>query len=130
RYSDDKYLVKVKWSKILSGGKRRYSNCYGPAFIMQFSGSGLVAPCGMLFNSRFKNFHIGNIADKSFKDLWKSRRYWKVLDSLASPKFNPQTDCGTLCLQDKVNEFLWDLKEGNITLREPEGEPPMHINFI
>ena len=38
----------------LKEGKRRYKRCYGPAFIMQFSGSGLVAPCGMLFNRRFK----------------------------------------------------------------------------
>ena len=53
-HSDGKYLVKAKWSKILSGGKRNYSKCYGPAFIMQFSGSGLVAPCGMLFNSKYK----------------------------------------------------------------------------
>src|SRR3989344_150316 len=51
-YSTDNYLVKAKWSKILSGGKRKYSQCYGPPFIMQFSGSGLVAPCGMLFNDR------------------------------------------------------------------------------
>jgi MoaA/NifB/PqqE/SkfB family radical SAM enzyme len=129
-YSTQDYLVKVKWSKILSRGERRYRHCYGPAFIMQFSGSGLVAPCGMLFNRRFKKFHIGNIVDKSFKEIWKSQRYWEVLDLLASDKFNPQTDCGSLCLQHKVNEFLWDLKENNTTLEQPIGEPPLHINFV
>jgi len=77
-FSTPDYLVKVKWSKILSKGERRYKKCYGPAFIMQFSGSGLVAPCGMLFNKRFKKFHIGNIVEKSFKEIWKSERYWKV----------------------------------------------------
>jgi len=128
--STKNYLVKAKWSKILSDGRRKYTKCYGPAFIMQFSGSGLVAPCGMLFNTRFKKFHIGNIADKSFKEIWKSEKYRDVLNYIASDKFNPQTDCGTLCLQHKVNEFLWDLKEGKAELKSPAGEPPQHKNFI
>ncbi|MBU4343408.1 MAG: radical SAM protein [Candidatus Omnitrophica bacterium] len=130
KYSTNDYLVKVKWSKILSKGKRKYARCYGPPFIMQFSGSGLVAPCGMLFNRRFKKFHIGNIADKSFKEIWKSRKYWEVMDFLSSDKFNPQTDCGSLCLQHKVNEFLWDLKQKKVFLEDAKTEPPMHINFI
>ena len=129
-YSTDKYLVKVKWTKILSEGKRRYSKCFGPAFIMQFSGSGLVAPCGMLFNNKYKKFHIDNIVDKSFKEIWKSDRYWEVLKMISSDSFDPRTDCGTLCLQHKVNEYLWDIKHGEIKLETPVGEPPDHINFV
>ncbi|HLC96132.1 MAG TPA: radical SAM protein [Candidatus Nanoarchaeia archaeon] len=129
-YSTDNYLVKAKWSKILSGGKRKYSQCYGPPFIMQFSGSGLVAPCGMLFNDRYKKYHIGNIADTSFKELWKSERYWEVVNLIASDKFNAKTMCGSLCLQHKVNEFLWDLKQNEIPLEEPTSPHPMHSNFI
>ena len=129
-YSTEEYLVKAKWSKILSGGKRKYDKCYGPAFIMQFSGSGLVAPCGMFFNKKYKKFHMGNIAEKSFKEIWQSDRYWKVLDFIASDKFDARTDCGTLCLQHKVNEYLWDVKQNNIKLKSPEGESPQHINFI
>ena len=67
---------------------------------------------------------------KSFKEIWKSPRYGEVLDYIASDKFNTQADCGTLCLQHKVNEFLWDLKEGNISLEVPTGEAPLHINFV
>ena len=111
-YSTDHYTVKAKWSKILSGGKRNYGQCYGPPFIMQFSGSGLVAPCGMLFNSKYKKYHIGNIAVTSFKELWKSERYWQVINLIASDKFDARTMCGSLCLQHKVNEFLWNLKHG------------------
>jgi MoaA/NifB/PqqE/SkfB family radical SAM enzyme len=129
-YSDKDYLVAVKWSKILSMGKRNYSACYGPAFIMQFSGSGLVAPCGMLFNNKYAKYHIGNITEKSFKEIWQSQRYWDVLRLIASDKFDARTMCGTLCLQHKVNEFLWDLKHGNTSLEEPKGQPPMHLNFI
>lgn len=129
-YSDEKYLVKAKWSKILSGGRRKYSQCYGPPFIMQFSGSGLVAPCGMLFNDRYKKYHIGNIVDRSFKEIWQSERYWEVINLIASEKFDARTMCGSLCLQHHVNKFLWELKKGKTVLKEGTGEPPMHINFI
>ncbi len=130
KHSTDKYQVAVKWSKIMSEGKRKYIRCYGPAFIMQFSGSGLVAPCGMLFNTGYSKYHIGNIAEKSFKEIWKSERYWEVLRLLSSDKFDARTMCGTLCLQHKVNEFLSDLKAGRVKLEKPEGPPPEHINFI
>jgi len=49
---------------------------------------------------------------------------------LVSDRFNPQTQCGILCLQHKVNEFLWDLKKENVEFEEGRGEPPMHMNFI
>lgn len=130
-YSTDHYTVNAKWSKILSGGKRNYVQCYGPPFIMQFSGSGLVAPCGMLFNSKYKKYHIGNIATTSFKELWQSERYWQVIDLIASDKFDARTMCGSLCLQHKVNECLWNLKHGLEVLPDVTARPePMHINFI
>jgi len=129
-FSTEDYAVKAKWSKILSGGKRNYSRCYGPAFIMQFSGSGLIAPCGMLFNDQYKKYHIGNIAEQSFKKIWESPRYKEVLDLIASDHFDAKTMCGTLCLQHKVNEFLNGVKEGTIKLEDPTGKSPMHVNFI
>jgi MoaA/NifB/PqqE/SkfB family radical SAM enzyme len=99
--SDGDYLVKAKWSKILHP-ERKYSRCYGPSFIMQFSGSGLVAPCGMLFNDRYKKkYHIGNIAEKRFKDIWNSQRYQDVLNRIASDEFDARKMCGSLCLQHK-----------------------------
>ena len=99
-------------------------------FFIQISGSGLVAPCGMLFNKRYQKFHMGNIVDTSFKKIWKSERYWKIIDYLASKEFNAQKDCGTLCLQHKVNEYVWDLKKKNVKLSEHKGNKPNHINFI
>ena len=129
-YSGSGYLVRAKWSKILSGGKRKYLQCYGPPFIMQFSGSGLVAPCGMLFNDKYKKYHIGNIAETSFKKLWQSERYWEVINLIASEKFDARNMCGSLCLQHKVNECLWDIKKQGAALEKPAGNPPMHINFI
>ena len=129
--SDNIYSVKAKWSKILSDGKRCYSRCYGPPFITQFSGSGLVAPCGMLFNNRYKEkYHIGNIAEKSYKEIWQSDRYWEVMDRVASDEFDARTMCGSLCLQHKVNEYLWDLKQENSVIESPDSLSPQHVNFI
>ncbi len=128
--STENYLVKAKWSKILSGGKRVYSRCYGAPFIMQFSGSGLVAPCGMLFNSKYKKYHIGNICEKPFKEIWKSDRYWEVINLLSSEKFDARKNCGSLCLQHKVNEFLWKLKTEALAPPEAGEEAPPHVNFI
>lgn len=128
--SSDDYLVRVKWSKIMAGPTRSYSRCYGPQFMLQISGTGLVAPCGMLFNDKFSKYHIGNIADQSFAEMIRSERYWRIMNELASGKFNVHTQCGTLCLQHKVNEFLWDLKHGQEHLVRPTGPQPMHRNFI
>ncbi|OGX53931.1 MAG: radical SAM protein [Omnitrophica WOR_2 bacterium RIFOXYA12_FULL_38_10] len=129
-YSAQDYLVKVKWTKLLSEGKRKYAQCYGPPFILQLSGSGLVAPCGGLFHTRYKDYHIGNIVDKSFKEIWKSDRYWEVMGLIASKDFDARKVCGTLCLQHMTNEFLWDLKNNKMSFDEPDNIPPEHINFI
>lgn len=128
--SEGDYLVRAKWSKIMSLGQRSYSRCYGPPFIMQFSGSGLVAPCGMLFNRKYSRYHIGNIAETSFKNLWQSGRYWEVMDLISSEKFDARSMCGSLCLQHKVNECLHSLRQEGACLTPAEGEPPMHRNFI
>jgi len=130
-FSTENYIVKAKWSKILSKGKRTYSKCFGPPFILQLSGSGLIAPCGMLFNDKYKDkFHIGNINEQSFKEIWQSERYWEVMNYITSEDFNACTDCGTLCLQHKVNEFLWELKQDNSLIDKESGQKPMHVNFI
>jgi MoaA/NifB/PqqE/SkfB family radical SAM enzyme len=128
--SEADYSVQVKWSKIKTEGKRSYQRCFGPPFMIQMSGSGLVAPCGMLFNSRYKKFHIGNIVTTRFKDIWASDRYWQVMNYLASPHFNAQRMCGTLCLQHTVNEALDSYRKGLRKLQTPECNPPQHINFI
>lgn len=122
--------ITVKWSKIGDKGRRSYQRCYGPPFLMQLSGSGLVAPCGMLFNEQYKKFHIGNIVTGSFKEMVRGERYWEVVNYLASPNFNAQQMCGSLCLQHKVNETLDAVKKSGFQMVEPKGEPPRHINFI
>ncbi len=128
--SDDEYQVSVKWSKIKEEGTRSYQRCYGAPFLLQISGSGLVAPCGMLFNDQYKKFHMGNIVTTRFKDIYNSERYWEVMNYLASPDFNAQAMCGTLCLQHKVNEYLDGVKKGQVVVGRPAGNDPEHLNFI
>ena len=133
-YSKENYQVTVKWSKIMGHGTKCYKQCYGAPFIMQMSGSGLVAPCGCFFNEKYKKYHIGNIIDTRFKDIFHSDRYWEVMDYIASDKFNAQTECTTNCLQHKTNEVLWKLKQGNIDYQEEvkklTNTEVQHINFI
>jgi len=128
--SDSEYQCTVKWSKIQAQGTRSYQRCYGAPFLIQISGSGLVAPCGMLFNEKYKKFHIGNICEQSFKEIWSSDRYWEVMNYLAGPEFNAQKMCGTLCLQHKVNEALDNLVKGNIEITRPQGKEPQHLAFV
>jgi MoaA/NifB/PqqE/SkfB family radical SAM enzyme len=120
--------ITAKWDKIQSEGKRRYDRCFGSPFIMQVSGSGLVANCGFHFNERFKKFHMGNITQTRFREIWESPRYMEIMNYLAGDEFNPQTRCGSLCLQDSVNKFLYEYKAGRIAL--PTTPAPPHIEFV
>lgn len=128
--SSGEYKVYVKWSKIRAEGRRSYQRCYGPPFLIQLSGSGLVAPCGMLFNERYKKYHMGNICEKSFKEIVFSDRYWEVVDYLRSERFDAQKMCGSLCLQHKVNERLDNYKKGRLPLNDSPGPEPEHVNFV
>ena len=133
KYSTEDYKVIIKWSKIKDKGNegRSYQRCYGVPFHLQLSGSGLIAPCGPLFNEKYKKVHIGNITKDRFKDIIASDRYWEVVNYLSSSKFNAQTMCSPLCMQHKTNEVLDSYLKGEIDLKKPENsEPPLHKNFI
>jgi len=97
--------VQVMWSKMMHGDKRTYQRCYGPPFLLQISGSGLVATCGDKFAPQYERFQLGNICTERFYDIWQSERYGQVMDYLAK-EFNAQTECGPLCRHHKVNEAL------------------------
>lgn len=119
--------IEVKRGRL--DGKRTYHKCFGPPFIMQVSGNGLVAPCGFLFNEQHKKFHIGNITRQRFKDIWASDRYKEVMDYLASDHFDPSVRCGPNCLQHNTNKWLWEHVEGRVSLPLAADSPP-HLEFI
>ena len=120
----------VKWEKIKNKGKPSYQRFYGPQFLLQISGSGLVAPSGMFFNARYSKFHIGNFAEERFKDIFRSERYSKVMNYLASPYFNAQTMMGTLPIQHYVSEALDNHVKGIAKIAKPSGKEPLHVNFV
>ncbi len=126
--SDGDFKIVVKWDKIQTGWNRKYSKCFGPNFIMQLSGSGLVAPCGMKFNEKHKCLHIGSITRTRFKDLFYSDRWKEVMDYIGSEHFDPRCRCGSLCLQHETNNWLWDYSQGKVDF--PTGEPPRDLAFI
>jgi len=120
----------IKWDKIKNKGKPTYKRFYGSQFLPQISGSGLVAPSGMFFNARYSKFHIGNVVDERFKDIFKSERYWKIMNYLASPNFDAQTMMGTLSMQHYVSEALDNHVKGISRILPQNGEKPLHVNFI
>lgn len=132
--STDRTLIRVKWSKLnecsSQGAVRSYQRCYGPPFILQISGTGLVAPCGMLFNDRYSRYHMGNIVEKSFKSIWESDHYWEIVRELASSRFDARKMCGSLCLQHSVNKYLDEYMKGTRKLEQPKGDLPLHGAFI
>ena len=123
-YSNDHYVVQVKWNKIMAAGEsslykngyRKYDVCHGTPFLLQISGNGKIYPCGPFFNK--ERFYIGDLHEQSFFNIAMSDRYWMVHREI-SEVVDVHKDCAIGCRQDYVNKFLWDLK--NV---------PEHVNFI
>ena len=128
--SNDKTKIIVKWSKIKDKGLPTYNRFYGPQFLLQISGSGLVAPSGMFFNARYSKLHIGNFVDERFINIFKSVRYSKIMDYLASPNFDAQTMMGTLPIQHYVSEALDNHLKGINRIEPNKGKDPLHVNFL
>jgi MoaA/NifB/PqqE/SkfB family radical SAM enzyme len=126
--SDDECRIAVKWSRIQDEGKRDYQRCYGPPFILQMSGNGLIAPCGQKFNDKYSKFHIGNITRTRFRDIFNSDRYWDVLRYLASDEFDASRDCGENCLQTNTNSWLNKYVNGEVSFNS--APTPPHIGFL
>lgn len=128
--SNDQTKVIIKWDKIKDGDKPSYQRFYGPQFLLQISGSGLVAPSGMFFNARYSKLHIGNFTEERFIDIWKSERYWRAMNYLASPAFDAQTMMGTLPIQHYVSVALDNHVKGIIPIQPGRGSNPLHVNFL
>ena len=128
--SNESTKVIVKWDKIKNKGKPSYKRFYGPQFLLQISGSGLVAPSGMFFNARYSKLHIGNYVDERFKDIFNSERYWKIMNYLSSPMFDAQTMMGTLPIQHNVSEALDNHIKGDTRILPSNGQKPLHVNFL
>lgn len=95
--------------------ERDYPRCQSVPFLWAYiMANGDVYTCSaFLGDERFK---IGNINEKSFKEIWEGeerRKNWELIKNLDI------SHCRQNCRMDEVNRFLWGLKN-----------PPGHVNFI
>jgi MoaA/NifB/PqqE/SkfB family radical SAM enzyme len=127
--TDDTKIV-VKWNKINNATSHEYKRAYGPQFLLQLSGSGLVAPAGQFFNARYSKFHIGNFTETRFKDIFHSRQYDRVMNYLASPNFDAPTMMGTLPHAYYANVALDRHARGIEMITQATGPEPLHKNFV
>lgn len=128
--SNEQTKVIVKWEKIKDKGKPSYKRFYGPQFLLQISGSGLVAPSGMFFNARYSKLHMGNYTEERFMDIYSSDRYSRAMNYLASPAFDAQTMMGTLPIQHYVSVALDNHIKGVEKIIPSKGIKPLHVNFL
>lgn len=128
--SNERTAVVAKWKKLNDGGSFSYQRVHGTRFLLQISGSGLVAPAGLFFNSKYSKFHIGNYTEERFKDIWKSERYWRVQDYLASSSFEAKSMMGTLPIAHYVNAALDNHLKGVQKIQPWRGPRPLHENFL
>jgi len=126
--SDENTKIVVKWNKLKHQGIRQYSRCLGPPFALQMSGNGLIAPCGPLFNEKYRAFHVGNITTQRFKDMFHSERYWEVMRYLASDEFDPRKRCPSDCMQNLTNDWLYRYLDGKVSF--PITPAPANANFL
>jgi radical SAM protein with 4Fe4S-binding SPASM domain len=97
--------------------ENRYTTCYStPIYMAYLMAEGSVYGCkDHLLDT---NFCYGNINKNTFTEIWKGERRRKgieyVLNELDVSK------CRVNCRMDKVNRYLFDLKEGKVD----------HMNFI
>jgi len=128
--STEQTKVIVKWDKIKDGDKTSYNRVYGCNFLLQISGSGLVAPAGLFFNARYSKLHLGNFTEERFIDIFKSDRYSRAMNYLASPAWDAQTMQGTLSIQHYANVALDRHAKGIELIKLTNGDGVLHKNFI
>ena len=128
--SNEDTKIIAKWSKIKDQGISSYNKVYGPQFLLQLSGSGLVAPAGQFFNARYSKLHIGNFTEERFKDIFKSDRYKRIMKYISSDYFDAQTMMGTLPITHYLNEALDNHVKGINYIKRNSGPKPLHVNFL
>ena len=126
--SEDGFLVTAKHRMMAMRGRDAPPYCYGPNFLLQMSGTCLIGACGPLFGPQYaERYHIGNIIEIRFRDLFYSDRYMEVMNYLRSDHFAEHRVCRRyLCVQRHMNEALCESK-GYFAAAGPE---PEHVNFV
>jgi MoaA/NifB/PqqE/SkfB family radical SAM enzyme len=130
RLTTENYLVVAKHRMMASGAVPQPDKCCGPQFLLQVSGTGLLAACGPLFGPQYaEKYHIGNICETRLKDLFWGPRYAEVMSHLQGEEFARTRPCRNyLCVQRHINEALDGHIRGNRI--QPAETAIDHVNFI
>lgn len=90
---------------------RYYKKCYGQQFATVISASGKMYIC--CHTRGYEKYCIGDLAKKSFKEIWNSKRRKAVINKIDF------RDCMPLCRDNTFNQVLWNIRQS----RE-------HVNFL
>ena len=95
--------------------KRGYKKCLALPFWSHIDAGGNVWGCGAHLEDT--RFYYGNINTHTFYEIWEGEKRQESL-SWVENSFNIE-ECRMNCRMDKVNQYLWDLKN-----------PVEHVNYI
>jgi radical SAM protein with 4Fe4S-binding SPASM domain len=111
-----KIIFRAHAMKKLENKKLPYKTCYStPNFWGYIMADGGVYTCQTFAGD--KRFCVGNINEKSFKEIWESKERKNQLNFMLNEL--DISECRKNCRMDEVNRYLWDLKN-----------PNSHVNFI
>jgi radical SAM protein with 4Fe4S-binding SPASM domain len=117
KFSDEKFQLIIR-DKSMSAlqEERSYQKCYSTPFMWAYiMATGDVYGCSAyLLDERFR---YGNINNDSFSDIWTCEKRQKAIEFVENEL--DIRECRKNCRMDKVNRYLWDIKN-----------PGEHQNFI
>ena len=96
--------------------QRVYNKCYGLEFIVFIDENGDVFSC--FSHQHDKRTIMGNIFEKSFKDIWNSAQKKESINYIND--YIDKNSCQPNCRHHQINNYLWDIKNPSI----------QHLNFI
>lgn len=116
-FSDDNFSVITRVDSMEKYDKPRdYKKCYStPFFWAYIMANGDVYGCSAYLTD--DRFNYGNINSHSFEEIWEGEKRRKCIDFVE--KELDISECRKNCRMDKVNRYLWDVKN-----------PGEHRNFI
>ena len=119
-------LVKVKIEKLLSARK---------SSILEFDALKRLSEQEIDISLPGRGIRVGAIHPvtrviRRVENIFKSDRYWKIMNYLASPYFDAQTMMGTLPIQHYVSEALDNHIKGISRISPSDGDKPLHVNFL
>jgi sulfatase maturation enzyme AslB (radical SAM superfamily) len=137
----------IKWHALEESKKITMEKCWSfdrcvdLPFLFQVSGNGKCYPCGFMFNK--ESYCYGDLLTQSLYDILHSRRYWEVVDKIASKPVQKICDgqCRHSCSNEFMHKFLraynGSAKEALVSLAGSEEQynklksnPPDHLSFI